>query len=63
VQGEKELDKGMPMDVDEAPQVRFHACFISGQFLMLERSLSAAGGQKVLRMLLLKESGTTHLRQ
>src|SRR5437588_294958 len=33
------------MDMDEAPQVRFHACFISGQFLMLERSLSAAGGQ------------------
>jgi hypothetical protein len=62
-QGEKEPDKGVPMDVDEAPQVRFHACFISGRFLTLERSLSAVGGQKVLRMLPLKESGTTCLRQ
>jgi hypothetical protein len=61
VQGEKEPDKGVPMDIDEAPQVRFHACFISGQFLMLERSLSATEGQKVLRMLPLKESGMTHL--
>jgi hypothetical protein len=62
-QGEKELDKGVPMDVDEAPQVRFHACFISGRFLMLERSLSTTGGQKVLRMLPLKESGMTCLQQ
>ena len=51
------------MDVDEVPQVSLHAYFISGRFLTLESSLSVAGGQKDLRMLPLKESGTTRLRQ
>jgi hypothetical protein len=35
-QGEEEPDSSMPMEVDEAPQVSFHAYFISGQFLMFE---------------------------
>jgi hypothetical protein len=35
-QGEEELDNGMPIEVDEAPQVSFYAYFISGQFLMFE---------------------------
>ena len=62
-QREEEPDKGMPMDVDEVPQVSFCACFISGRILTFKRSLSAAGGQRVPRMLLLKGSRRTRLQQ
>ena len=62
-QGEEEPDNGMLMDVDEVPQVRSLAWFISGQFLTFGRSLRVAGGQGVLREPPRKESGRTHLRQ
>ena len=62
-QGDEGPDEGLPMDVDEAPPVSFHACLISGRFLTFKMSLSAAGGQRVPRMLSLKESERTCLGQ